>query len=164
MIGLVIDADIARSSGTTEHPVSSSSRQLLELVLSMDGKACFCTMLLAEWNKHQSAYTKKWRATMYSRKKISIVSHNDATKTFLQNLPTTKMQAAAVKDSHLIDISNQANKIILSNDSIARNAFSTLLSGNALINNVYWISPLTSLPDISTYVMRKRIIPTVHLL
>lgn len=164
MMYLVIDADIARSSGVTEHPVSSSSRKLLDMVLNGEHCASFCSTLLSEWNKHQSAYTKRWRATMYSRKKVKIVAHGDETKRELQKLPETKMQKAAIKDSHLIDISNLSGKTVLSNDNTARDALSTLLSNSNLIDGVYWLSPLSCAEDVEKYVLKNKIIPAKHLL
>lgn len=164
MVKLVIDADIARSSGLTEHPVSSGSRDMLDLVYTTASEAYFCRTLLDEWNKHQSKYTRMWRVKMYSAKRIKIVRHTDATKQVLSLIPECAKQKAAIKDSHLIDTSNASGKIIISNDDTARNAFSSLLAGNGLISGVYWMSPLSSMNDIKDYVIKNKIIPNNHLL
>lgn len=160
---LVIDADIARSSGLTVHPVSSTSRNLLDSILNSSHNASFCRILLDEWNKHQSAYTRKWRVSMYSRKKIKNIVHEDAVKIRLEQLPESKERNIALKDSHLIDIALLTDKIIFSNDLNAKNSFSNLLKNDGFMNEVYWLSPLENSCDITEFVIKGRIIPEKHL-
>jgi hypothetical protein len=81
---IVIDADIARSSGTSEHPVSSNARKLLNLVRSEGHHIAMCPMLRAEWKKHQSGYAARWLSSMIAKRKVKFITHESELKVYIE--------------------------------------------------------------------------------
>ena len=68
MSDIVIDADIMRSAGTSEHPHSSHARQILEAIRDGGHRMVQCAPLMAEHRKHQGRFASAWRTSMVSRK------------------------------------------------------------------------------------------------
>ncbi|OCG00335.1 hypothetical protein [Gilliamella sp. wkB112] len=157
-MGFVIDADIARASGTSEHPVSSSSRLLLDAIKKNGAMICFCDELQKEWNVHKSRYAKTWLVSMYSKKKVQIKKISGYTKSHLEKLNESIEQKAAIKDAHLIDLAFLSQKIVFSNDGKAREAFSQLLCKRDEFN-IYWMSAKDHINDIVLYPLKGKRIP-----
>ena len=80
----IIDADIIRSAGYSEHPISSTSRNLLEEVIKHKGETVYCKTLMAEWRKHKSTYSTRWIASMMSKKKVNFNPCKDGSKRFFR--------------------------------------------------------------------------------
>lgn len=78
-ISIVIDADIARSSGTSEHPVSSGSRALLDSVTKNGHKIVICPKLMNEWKNHRSLFARKWLASMIAKRKVKFIKPEEET-------------------------------------------------------------------------------------
>ncbi|MEA1229340.1 hypothetical protein ODQ17_08195 [Acinetobacter sp. IRS14] len=153
----IIDADIMRSAGTSEHPVSSTSRHLLNEIKDGKGVAVYCPTLMQEWKKHRSSYAKQWTVAMISRKKLIAVSVNTEAKLFLETLEDSKNKSITLKDAHLIDLAIATDKIIFSNDLNAKNAFSTLLDNRDNFNNIYWLSPKINMDIILSTILKNKI-------
>jgi len=49
----VVDADVARAAGLSEHPVSKGARSVLQAILNSDARAVFCPKLKEEWKQHK---------------------------------------------------------------------------------------------------------------
>jgi len=155
----VIDADILRSAGYSEAPVSSLSRKLLSEILDRGDEACFCQKLWDEWRKHNSRFSQAWKATMVAKRKLIKVEVTDETENHLLSLDDSNEKSAAIKDSHLIEIAISADRIIFSNDGKAKSAFSNLLDGRDRFKKIYWLSPTNHIDDIHVYAMKNKIIP-----
>ena len=141
---VVIDANIARSSGMTEHPVSKSCREALEHISKNDHSFVLCKTLLAEWKRHQSNYSKQWLASMFARRKVVIINHEDESKL---KIATSKARDesknAALKDSHLIDAAGLRGRFVTSSDDRARKAFAAIPELYSITRNITWLNPVT---------------------
>ena len=62
---LVIDADVARSAGETEHPVSSACGKFLSTTTELGHRVVVTGEIRREWRKHASRYTRRWLVGMY---------------------------------------------------------------------------------------------------
>ncbi|MCU4395755.1 hypothetical protein [Acinetobacter junii] len=154
----IIDADIIRSAGYSEHPISSTSRNLLEEVIKHKGETVYCKTLMAEWRKHKSTYSTRWIASMMSKKKLILIPVKTEAKDFLDSLEESKDKKVALKDAHLVDLAIASNKIIFSNDTNAKNAFSKLLDNRSNFKKIYWLSPRDDMNIILNYALKNKII------
>ncbi|EMP1653193.1 MULTISPECIES: hypothetical protein [Acinetobacter calcoaceticus/baumannii complex] len=159
---LIIDADIMRSAGTSEHPVSSTSRNLLIKIKDEGLVAVYCPTLMQEWKKHRSNYARQWIVAMVSRKKLALVNVNIEAKLFLESLADSKAKDIALKDAHLVDLAIATDKIIFSNDLNAKDAFSKLLDNRDNFNNIYWLSPKIDMDIILENVLKNKKIYNVN--
>ena len=141
---LVIDASVAKSAGETEHPVSSACRQTLTSVLKICHRMVTCREIDAEWKKHQSGFSLKWRAAMQSKGKIvRIVIPEDS------NLPNKFEQLdvpgnrrkAMLKDLHLVEAARQTDLRIVSSDEAARKLFRAAAEHIDELKPIFWINP-----------------------
>jgi hypothetical protein len=160
---VIIDADIARSSGMTEHPVSSGSRALLNSISQNGHKAAMCPTLMAEWNKHRSLFARKWLASMIAKKKVNFIKPqsitNDLIVNNLNNLNKEKEIAIAVKDAHLIDGALAVDNIIASNDDIARNVFCELSNSCGDLRTIKWFNAITDRVFVTDYLVSDCFVP-----
>ena len=69
MSDIVIDADIMRSAGTSQHPHSSNARKLLDAVWDAGHRMVQCAPLKQEHDRHQGRYASLWRTKMISKKR-----------------------------------------------------------------------------------------------
>ena len=67
---LVIDADVARSAGETEHPVSTSCRGFLETATRFRHRVVMTTEIQEEWREHASHFARRWLVRMYARRLV----------------------------------------------------------------------------------------------
>ncbi len=157
---VIIDADIARSSGTAEHPVSSGSRALLDSVSKNGHKAAMCPTLMAEWNKHRSLFARKWLASMIAKKKVNFIKPESTTTGLIHNhLEKDKSIAIAEKDAHLIDAAIEVDKIIASNDDIARGVFCELSENCGDIRTIKWFNAITDREFVSNFLLSDCFVP-----
>lgn len=154
----IIDADIIRSAGYSEHPISSTSRNLLDEVIKHKSETVYCKTLMAEWRKHRSTYSTKWIASMISKKKLVLIPVKTEAKDFLESLKESTDKKVALKDAHLVDLAIASNKIIFSNDTNAKNAFSKLLDKRSNFQKIYWLSPREDMNIILNYALKNKII------
>lgn len=164
-LSLIIDADIARSSGTTEHPVSSGSRAILDSVKNNKHKIVMCPLLFAEWKKHNSVFAKRWLSSMIAKKQVQFVKPNSNTKEHIEeHILDEKIKAISIKDAHLIDAALHGDKIIASNDDNARNAF-IIISGNyKCINEIVWFNAIKDRDFIEDFFVSGKFIPKSYYL
>lgn len=153
-LSFIIDADIARSSGNSEHPVSSGSRKLLENLAKKGHKIAMCPNLREEWKKHKSIFATKWLASMVARKKVVFIDPLKKIKISIEeNMVDCKNKEIALKDSHLIDAALAVDKIIVSNDNVAKNVFCNCLFMRGEIGDVSWFNPVSDGSFISEKLM-----------
>jgi hypothetical protein len=139
---VVIDANIAMSAGLSIHPVSSSSRELLQSVLESNMKAAFCPILFGEWNKHSSKYSLMWLSSMTARKKIIRIKPENLTILEIEkSLISEGQRTAAEKDAHIVDLAIATDKFIASNDGSARRVFCIIAEKSPTIKGLIWIVP-----------------------
>jgi hypothetical protein len=159
---IVIDADIARAVGFSEHPVSSTSRALLEaLMASKDIGIAFNRTLLDEWKKHQSTFARTWLSSMIAKRRFHLIKTvPGVAEGVVQSAPITDVQKKiAAKDAHLIDIALASGKFIASNDKTARAVF-CLVSGNTpLFHGIIWAVPIDCSTTLLSLLEERGFIP-----
>jgi hypothetical protein len=159
-LSLVIDADIARASGISEHPTSSSARILLENVRNNGHCAAMSPTLLEEWKQHKSLFASKWLASMVAKKKVKFIRPDSAVATHIaDNIIDEKVKKIAIKDAHLIDGALSQSKIILSNDNNARRAFCSISTEYGPMTTVVWFHSVSDKAFISRYLQSVCFVP-----
>ena len=159
---IVIDADIARAVGFSEHPVSSTSRALLEALLaSKDIGIAFNHTLLAEWKKHQSTFARTWLSSMIAKRRFHLIKTVAAVaEAEVQAAPiTTSQKQNASKDAHLIDIALASGKFVASNDKTARAVFCLVSSNTPLFHGIIWAVPTDCCGTLLTLLEERGFIP-----
>jgi len=155
----VIDADIARSSGTTEKPVSKSCRIFLDFIREQGYFIVMNTTLNEEWNKHQSIYAKKWLASMYAKKKV--LRHKDKNFDFEQKITSSGLsdleKNIALKDVHLLNASRDYGKTIASGDDKARSTYVALAVLYKEISDFLWVNPKNDLEILLEYMKNSKL-------
>jgi len=150
MSDIVIDADIMRSAGKTEHPHSSNARKVLEAIRDAGHRMVQCAPLKVEHDIHHSRYSSLWRTNMISRKqwiRWEYTQDAELRVTLIAALPeeATGQQKAVLKDAHLLEAAAATGKRIVSRDSTARNLFRCACPNLGHHRNIQW-GDLTSVP------------------
>ncbi len=141
---VVIDADVARSSGETEHPVSSSCRRALTLLLKNQHYFVACPQVRAEWRKHSSGFAKKWLATMIARKQVAFITANlEFSSALAQIEMDDRTKKIAQKDAHLIDAARSKGLFVTSRDDNARTCIREITVLIELCRGVAWVNPVS---------------------
>jgi hypothetical protein len=157
---VIIDADIARSSGMSVHPVSSGSRALLDTVSKNGHSAAMCPTLMAEWRKHRSLFARTWLSSMIAKKKVDFIRPSEITGDLIvNNLDKDKEIAIAVKDAHLIDGALTVDKIIASNDDIARNVFCELSTNCGSLRTIKWFNAIADREFVTNFLISDCFVP-----
>jgi len=164
-LNIVVDADIARASGTSEHPVSSGARKVLDNITQTGHSAAMCPILMSEWRRHRSGYATKWLSSMIAKKRIKFVSPGSETKTFIENSSVDeRTKEVSVKDAHLVDSALAESNLIASNDNIARNAFCLISPLLRNIESVIWLHSVNDKDFLESYLTRSCFVPEQYYL
>jgi hypothetical protein len=160
ILSFVVDADIARSSGETEHPVSSGSRKVLEFISSGGHNLALCPTLRQEWKKHRSIFATKWMATMVARKKVLFIKPSSEILNYIKSeVADSKEKDIALKDAHLLDAAWESGKIVASNDDRARNVFCNISEGKRIISEIIWLHAVRDNEFIGSGVLLGAFVP-----
>jgi hypothetical protein len=142
---LVIDASIARAAGDVSmHPTSRSCREFLQAVGDLGHRMAMTTPIQEEWNKHQSGFARRWRASMMARKKLEIVkvSSHLSLRVHIELVVAAKRIIAIIEnDRHLIEAALATDQRVASLDDEVRTSlqvYHAALPGVALI---CWVNP-----------------------
>ncbi len=155
----VIDADIVRSAGKSEHPRSKSCRLFLQEIKNQENcYLCMDSTLSLEWHKHKSVFSIRWYASMVAKKRIihikeSPFSFEEKIKNS-DNL-TKNQKKAALKDVHLINIATKCNKKIASGDDTAKNIYIILSNNNTELKKIIWLNPIIEHEAVISYLKNK---------
>ena len=117
---LVIDANIARSAGTSSLAVSLFSRQCLEAVRFDEHIAVFNTKLRQEWRRHASRLAKQWQVAMQQRRRIEDAEGNEFAHLLdgaCDCLKEATWKLALRKDFHLAQSALATGQIVISNET-----------------------------------------------
>ncbi len=164
-LSLVIDADIARSAGTTEHPVSSSSRNVLDKSLEHGHHILMCSLLLAEWKKHNSLYARKWLASMFARRRVTMTNEKDAIRSCIADAnQDEKPTNICLKDAHLIDLAIEKDRLVISNDGTARENFLLFVPFCGELKTIVWLNAVTDREFLEGYLETQCLVPEGYFL
>jgi len=148
-IRLVIDASIAMAAGETSmHPTSRNCREFLQSVLSICHSMVLTRPIQEEWNKHQSGFARKWRASMMARKKIAILeisADRSLQKRIAGAEPDAAIAAILEKDRPLIEAALATDQRVASLDDQVRTHLKKRVPNLTELASICWVNP--SKPD-----------------
>ena len=143
---LVIDADVARASGseTATHPRAKHCRDFLNAVLSLNYRMAMTEQISNEWKSHQSRFARRWRVSMDARKKIDRINPPEYAE--LQDKVTNTANnedeiEALQKDFHLLQAALVTDQTIISLDETIRGLFKQASQQVGEIRDIIWVNP-----------------------
>lgn len=143
-MAIVIDACVLRSASSSEKPLPSNCRAMLEAVRDNAVSVAVCSTLNQEWRKHRSRYASMWMVAMYSRRLVRSVNdfsgRADAVDHAIARLPERSREAAE-KDAHLLKSALDNSKIVVSSELNCRAAFVEASVHYGEIGRVGWVDP-----------------------
>jgi len=146
-INWVIDADVARSAGETENPISMNCRNFLESVKENKHCLVMSANIKKEWDKHQSKFSIGWRTAMQKKRLITYIKVEENEK-FIDKIDdaniTQDQKNIAKKDAHLIDAALKTDRTIASGDDRARKVFCIIAETENNLQNINWTNPKMS--------------------
>ena len=143
---LVIDADVARASGseTATHPRAEHCRDFLNAVLSLSHRIVMTEKINNEWKNHQSRFARRWRVSMDARKKINRIDPPEDEE-LQAKVTTTTNDAdeieAMQKDFHLLQAALATDQTVISLDETVRGLFKQASQQVGEIRNIIWVNP-----------------------
>jgi hypothetical protein len=144
-VRLVIDASIAMAAGETSmHPTSRNCREFLQSVLSICHRMVLTRPIQEEWNKHQSGFARKWRASMMARKKIAILeisADRSLQKRIAGAEPDAAIAAILEKDLLLVEAALATDHRIASLDDRVRNHLKDSVPILNELASICWVNP-----------------------
>ena len=128
---VVIDADVMRSAGASDHPISSSSREALNAIRAGGHRMVSSGPIREEHKKHSGKFAKTWQASMYARRQVvawTYVADQDLRNRLAQAFPpeATAQRDAALKDTHLLEAATASGQRIVSRDFRAKTLFQSV--------------------------------------
>ena len=143
---LVIDADVARASGseTATHPRAEHCRDFLSAVLSLSYRIVMTEKINNEWKNHQSRFARWWRVSMDARKKIDRINppEDEALQTEITTTTNNENEIEALrKDFHLLQAALATDQTVISLDETVRHLFKRASQQVGEIRNIIWVNP-----------------------
>lgn len=143
---LVIDADVARASGseTATHPRAEHCRDFLSEILSLSHRMVMTEQINNEWKNHQSRFARRWRVSMDARKKIERInpSEDEELQTKITTTTNNENEIEALrKDFHLLQAALTTDQTIISLDETVRQLFKRASQQIGEIRDIIWVNP-----------------------
>ncbi len=146
---LVIDADVMRSASEKEHPISSNSREVLEMIRNRGHRVVHSPKIFEEHRKHQSNFASKWRVSMIGRRqwcRCEVEEDSELRAGIREGHgEDEKREEAALKDAHLLEAAIRCDKRIISRDARALGLFRELCPTLGKYREILW-ADLTGMP------------------
>lgn len=162
---IVVDANVARSAGQTEHPKSKACRGVLDAMLKYCHKLAWTSDIAEEWKRHESSYAKRWRAAMTARKKVHrLVDVQDANLRLQINESVMAVDKtnALLKDIHLIEAAIRSDSIIISCDQRVQKLINEAAQTTTAIRLICWCDPCQELDEAVNWVASGASIETTR--
>ena len=145
---LVIDADVLHSAGGEEatHSTAKHCRDFLKAVLTICHRAVRTPLIDEEGNRHSSNFSRKWRVSMNSKKKLEHAqTESEEARSLLHDIEQTVVSGndldAVRKDIHLIHAAFAADRSIVSCDETARQLFGNASAAVSDLSSIVWVNP-----------------------
>lgn len=127
-VAVVVDADVLRAAGSTDHPSSRLARQALEAIRSGKHRLVLCGPLQREYKQNESLFARRWRSNMVARKQLQrwdYVEDSALRNLLVDVLPedATSQRTAVLKDAHLLEAAAATGQRIVSKDAKAKALF-----------------------------------------
>jgi len=140
---IVVDADIV-----SVNQCSKDCRKFMNDILEICHHVVLSKPISTEWKNHQVKYYIGWRSTMAARKKQCFIQSEQYPNIKTQiisaiSVKPEKYQISVLKDFHLIDAALATDKIIISLDNKARDAYSKLSAQVKELKQITWLNPDT---------------------
>ena len=135
---LVIDANVARSSGETEHPASRKCREFLDATTEFGHRVVMTAEIQQEWRTHASRYASRWLTRMYARRRVyrSAVGRDD------QLRRRVALVLPSSPDLHLVEAANATDRLVASQDERARSALRRAAGRIGELQRIVWVNPV----------------------
>lgn len=144
---IVVDASVARSAGSTEHPASVASRQFLQEMLAICHRVVMTDEIEQEWKRHRSGFATSWLATMRSKGKVVTVAPVDQ-EVLLAAVHASELEPRqrtdVEKDCLLVTAAWAADNLVASNDDKVRRLLRQLAANSPEVGRVVWVNPTAS--------------------
>ncbi len=144
-IDLVVDANIAQSSGYSEDQTSINSREFLETLRSFGHRIVMSTDIEREWNDHHSGFSTDWLTTMTTTGKVlnlGNVQDQELRNKIELFAPDIHIYKIMQKDTHLLEAALMTDKIVASRDDRVRGHFGSACQHIEEIRDVMWVNPV----------------------
>ena len=143
---LVIDASVAQAAGPqgATHPTAKHCRDFLLVAGDVCHRLVFTPAVEEEWNEHQSGFARRWRRSMFARKKVDRVEAptDETFRGQLEQATTAeKQKEAMLKDAHLIEAARATGLRVAALDDAVRELFQGAALSVAALRQVCWINP-----------------------
>ena len=143
---LIIDADVARASGSERatHPRAARCRDFLNAVLSLSHRMVMTEQINNEWKNHQSGFARRWRVSMDARKKIDRIDPPENAEIQTKVTTTTNNEdeiEALRKDFHLLQAALATDQTVISLDETVRGLFKQASQQVGEIRGIIWVNP-----------------------
>jgi hypothetical protein len=152
----VIDASVAKTAGYTSSNHSSSQCRKCLLAIQSLGFVLFMTdEIKAEWDKHASSFSIKWRREMIAKKqwKYLSISPDSSRRNKIETIILScyphlveeaifNLKKEIFKDYCLIEAALASDKTVISlDDKTARKLFSQASQNIDEIKEIVWVNP-----------------------
>ena len=140
---LVIDANVARSAGESEHPVSGACRKFLEVVSEVGHRLVMTDAIRTEWQDHQSIFAAVWLGQMTSRQMVVEITgeRSEALRRRVDASLFPDQRAAVAKDLHLVEAAMATERLVTSQDKRARRTFAQASEAVSELKQIVWVNP-----------------------
>lgn len=143
---LVIDADVARASGseTATQPRARHCRNFLDQVLILSHRVVMTERISNEWKNHQSRFARRWRVSMDARKKIDRIAppeYVDIRDKVTNTTSDGNEIEALQKDFHLLQAALATDQTVISLDETIRRLFGRATQQVGEIRGIIWVNP-----------------------
>jgi hypothetical protein len=141
---LVVDTDVARAAGETQHPISRACREALTTILDVCHRVALDHRASAEWRKHAAGFSVRWLAAMESKGKVRRLADSELIllNPHVEETPLTPQRRRAVlKDLHLIEAALAVDQAVLSMDESVRAALTDIVPHVPGLKDIVWVNP-----------------------
>lgn len=146
---IVVDTNVARSASESQHPISDACRQALETLQAEQHRIVLSVTQHQEWLKHQSGFSKKWLAQMFSRKlcvRLQPEPDSGLANAIYSLDCTDRARKEMLKDVHLLENALATDDTVLSQEVNVFELFTTHANKLRISRQVAWVHPVTHVP------------------
>lgn len=144
---LVVDASVAGGAGKREasHAMAATYREALETIRTLELGVVMSPTLIAEWQRHQSRFARKWLVLMRSKRYVVEVDPplHRATRSAMKRLIQENARAGVEKDLHLVDAALATHRRVLSGDARMRRHLVVIAREVEALRKIHWVDPMS---------------------
>lgn len=143
---IVVDANIAKSAGTSKDHMSINSRGFLDTLRTCGHRIAMSTEIEQEWNRRCSAFSIDWLSTMTENGQVlplGDVVDESMRKRIRDQSPDVYIFRIMQKDIRLLEAARKTDMRVSSMDKRARFHFCNVCRNVEEIQDVMWVNPDT---------------------